>query len=92
MIRTITTIRENFNEFGYAIEANFIQDQHDQGGMTYELILKERWEDGHFTYPSRRYKKFKNKEEGNEEYKKYLAKGFIFISKNTFVPTEMDMR
>ena len=92
MTRTITTIREKFNEYGYAIEADFIRNQHDQGGTTYELMLKERWEDGHFTYPNHKYKKFKNAEEGNKAYKEYMKKGFVLIGKKTFTPTEMDMR
>lgn len=92
MTRTITKIREKFNEFGYAIEADFIQDRYDQGGTICELKLKERWEDGHFTYPAHSYKKFKNAEEGNKEYKKYLARGFALVNKDTFIPSKADMR
>lgn len=92
MTRTITTLREPFNEFGYAIEADFVQDNYDQGGVAYMLMLKERWEDGHFTFPSSHYKKFKSKEEGNREYGKYLKEGFVLVNKRSFVPTTMGMR
>lgn len=92
MKRTITTIREDFNKFGYAIEADFVRDQYDQGGVTYELILKERWEDGHFTYPNHHYQKFHNKEDGNRKFKYFMSRGFKVINKDTFTPTEMDNR
>ena len=92
MTRTITTLRNQFNEYGYAIEIDFVQSNHDQGGVTYEIMMKERWQDGHITLPSHHYKKIRNKEAGNAEYKKYLSNGFAFICKTTFDPVDVDMR
>lgn len=92
MVRTITTIRGKFNKFGYADEVDFIQDNHDQGGKTYEMMRKERWEDGHFTYPTKHHLSFNNREEGNREYKKLITEGYEFVCKFSFEPTKMDMR
>lgn len=91
MERTLTTLRKD-TKFGYTLEAQFIQDRHDQGGVTYSLRVIEDWNDGHITYPMHSYTKFRSKEEGNEEFLSLRRHGYKFVSKTTFEPTEMDMR
>lgn len=91
MERTITTLRKD-TKFGYTLEAQFIQDRHDQGGVTYELRVVEDWNDGHFTYPRHSYTKFRNKEEGNREFLRLKREGYKVISKETIKPIKMDMR
>lgn len=91
MTRTITTIRKE-TEYGYALEARFIMDKHDQGGVTYERSTIENWGD-HICYPPLHgYEKYRNAKEGNSHYKRLIADGYVFISKETFVPTKMDNR
>ena len=90
-LKTIVTITKA-TEFGYVEEINFITEQHAQGGVEHYLMGNERWEDGHTTrMPNLRYLKV-TKEYGNNLYKRYLAEGYTFKSKDTFEPIKMDMR
>lgn len=94
MLRTLTTIQKP-TKYGYTIISQYIQDKHDQGGVTYERRTFERWKDGHITYPltePKSYQCFKNKEDGNRDYLFYKGQGFVYVSRETFVPTELDMR
>lgn len=73
MVKSII-LRRN-TPYGYADEAEFRQTE-ENGSKRWDLYLKERWEDGHYTYPSYRHLRFSSMNEGNEMYKKYLADGF----------------
>ena len=90
MMRTITTIRTEYDKFNHAEEIDYIMDVHDQGGVTYEAVYKSVYKNGYIDRS--RYRKFDNKEMGNREYKLFLANGYKLVSKDTFVPTDMDMR
>lgn len=95
MKRTVTTLKQDNTKFGYTTVAQFIQDKYAQGGTTYELRVYEEWHDGHITYPVtcfKPYTKFRTKEQGNDEYKALLRMGFVCAGRDTFTPTEMDMR
>jgi hypothetical protein len=94
MKRTVTTLKQD-TKFGYTRVAEFIQDMYEQGGTTYELRVFEDWHDGHITYPVtgiRSYTRFRSKQEGNSQYKALLREGYTVVGKETFVPTEMDMK
>lgn len=93
MTRTVTTLRKN-TKYGYVLEAQFIQDKHDQGGITYSLRMIEIWDDGHITYPPlHSYERFNNKTDGNRRYLILRNNdGFELVSKTTFEPIKMDMR
>ena len=73
-MRQSTILRKN-TPYGYADEAEFRQTE-ENGVKRWDLYLKERWEDGHFTYPNFRHLRFHSADEGNKLYREYLADGF----------------
>lgn len=89
MTRLVIVMEKN-TEFGYIERATFSQDNHDQGGKSYDLRETEVWEDGHETL--RKYTNLHRADYANNMYKRYLSDGYKVISKEKFTPMGMDMR
>lgn len=92
MKRTLTEIRKVTPYF--TLVAKFCKDEHDQGGVTYDRHLYEENKNGYLVPPSEQpcYRKFASSEQGIEEFREFLRNGFVVVSKETFEPTQMDMR
>lgn len=73
-----TILRTEINVYGYADEAEFRKTE-ENGVIRFDLYLKERWEDGHFTYPNYHHRRFKNADEGNKIYMDYLKEGYKLV-------------
>ena len=81
--KTIWRLSRDNEGFGYAFEIDFVTYRHD-GKIEFYIKKKERWEDGHITFPPRYYTDLgTNKELGNAYYKQYLVEGFKLIDKYT---------
>lgn len=68
-------LRTEINVFGYADEVEFRQTE-ESGAVRYDIYYKERWADGHITYPTYSHRRFKTADEGNKVFMEALADGY----------------
>ena len=85
MLRTVTELKKD-TKYGYTLIANFIKDEHDQGGVTYELREVEEYDRGGKDWHVclRQYKKFNNREVGNDTYRAYIRDGYKYVGVESF--------